>query len=249
MVSCYIVILPSCHPVILSICKIFNLSSCHLVSLADIQFVRLSICQPVGLSACKLVSFSACTSWSFRACSPQQSTAQSYLDKAKNAKMAKNYLIGISIEIILGFGENGVQSAVASFCLLFVHFYKLIRPLASTDTLGGLFSTHFNWFFWGLSSAARSVDDFVSLKTPPYLHARVTSANSFPHMMMEMTFCSICTSICILCECPCGPSGTVLRQQIILKNTTFKKYWQKLGFRPNKGTGVWPKFSDTKFAL
>ena len=131
MVSCYIVILPSCHPVILSICKIFNLSSCHLVSLADIQFVRLSICQPVGFSACKLVSFSACTSWSFRACLPQQSTAQSYLDKAKNAKMAKNYLIGISIEIILGFGENGVQSAVASFCLLFVHFYKSIRPLAS----------------------------------------------------------------------------------------------------------------------
>ena len=99
--------------------------------------------------------------------------------------------------------------------------------------------------FWGLSSAARSVDDFVSLKTPPYLHARVTSAKSFPHMMMEMTFCSICTSICILCECPCGPSGTVLRQQIILKNTTFKKYWQKLRFRPNP-EGGWGRNPNLK---
>ena len=167
--------------------------------------------------------------------------------------------VRISIEIILGFGENSVQSAVASFCLLFVHFYKLIWPLASTNTLGGLFLHILADFFGGLSSAAWSVDDFVSLKIPPYLHARVTSVKSFPHMMMEMTFCSICTSICILCECPCGPSGIVLRQQIILKNTTsslcrlwkksMKKYWQKLGFRPNKGAGVWAKFSDTKFAL
>ena len=174
----------------------------------------------MGLSACKLVIFSACASWSLRACSPQQSTAQSYLDKAKNAKMAKNYLIGISIEIFLGFWGNGVQSAVASFCLLFVHFYKLIRPLASADTLAGLFLHILTDIFLGLSSAAQSMDDFASLKTPPYLRARVTSAKSFPHMMMEMTFCSICTSICILCECPCGPSGIVLRQQIILKNTT-----------------------------
>ena len=52
-------------------------------------------------------------------------TAQSDLDKAKNAKTAKNHFFTTYVDFFPGFGENNVESAIASFCLVFRAFWQI----------------------------------------------------------------------------------------------------------------------------